>query len=192
MHCIEELIVFYPPSHVPFLFDCSGSHYEGQWQNGRRHGLGVEQIGRQIYRGEWSKDGHKGRYGVRESTVSTAKYEGTWNEGYQDGSGCETYADGGKRLRGVYVTYEARHEIIMGVYPQASSQSRRRGSCRGREGGRQLKSICSFHFNLLFDVSVIFQFASVRVFSVLFSFICLAGRVKSYTHTNTHIQSDSV
>lgn len=56
----------------------------------------MEQIGRQIYRGEWSKDGHKGRYGVRESTVSTAKYEGTWNEGYQDGSGCETYADGGK------------------------------------------------------------------------------------------------
>uniref|UniRef100_A0A1B0B7I0 Junctophilin n=1 Tax=Glossina palpalis gambiensis TaxID=67801 RepID=A0A1B0B7I0_9MUSC len=74
----------------------SGSHYEGQWQNGRRHGLGVEQIGRQIYRGEWSKDGHKGRYGVRESTVSTARYEGTWNLGYQDGYGCETYADGGK------------------------------------------------------------------------------------------------
>ncbi|XP_012162519.1 uncharacterized protein LOC101460529 isoform X2 [Ceratitis capitata] len=74
----------------------SGSHYEGQWQNGRRHGLGVEQIGRQIYRGEWSKDGHKGRYGVRQSTVSTAKYEGTWNMGYQDGYGCETYADGGK------------------------------------------------------------------------------------------------
>nr|XP_036220821.1 junctophilin-2-like [Bactrocera oleae] len=73
----------------------SGSHYEGQWQNGRRHGLGVEQIGRQIYRGEWSKDGHKGRYGIRESTVSTARYEGTWNMGYQDGYGCETYADGG-------------------------------------------------------------------------------------------------
>ncbi|KAI8115097.1 Junctophilin-1 [Lucilia cuprina] len=74
----------------------SGSHYEGQWQNGRRHGLGIEQIGRQVYRGEWSKDGHKGRYGVRESTVSTARYEGTWNLGYQDGYGCETYADGGK------------------------------------------------------------------------------------------------
>ncbi|XP_067622201.1 uncharacterized protein [Eurosta solidaginis] len=73
-----------------------GSHYVGQWQNGRRHGLGVEQIGRQIYRGEWSKDGHKGRYGIRESTVSTARYEGTWNMGYQDGYGCETYADGGK------------------------------------------------------------------------------------------------
>ncbi|XP_061395417.1 uncharacterized protein LOC133331030 [Musca vetustissima] len=74
----------------------SGSHYEGQWQNGRRHGLGVEQVGRTIYRGEWSKEGHKGRYGVRESTVSTARYEGTWNLGYQDGYGCETYADGGK------------------------------------------------------------------------------------------------
>ncbi|XP_075149345.1 junctophilin isoform X1 [Haematobia irritans] len=74
----------------------SGSHYEGQWQNGRRHGLGVEQVGRQIYRGEWSKEGHKGRYGVRESTVSTARYEGTWNLGYQDGYGCESYADGGK------------------------------------------------------------------------------------------------
>ena len=80
------------------LFSFSGSHYEGQWQNGRRHGLGVEQIGRQVYRGEWSKDGHKGRYGVRESTVSTARYEGTWNLGYQDGYGCETYADGGKCL----------------------------------------------------------------------------------------------
>lgn len=78
--------------------------------------MGVEQIGRQIYRGEWSKDGHKGRYGVRESTVSTAKYEGTWNEGYQDGSGCETYADGGKRLRGVYLTYDLMNEIIMGSF----------------------------------------------------------------------------
>ncbi|XP_018795636.1 PREDICTED: uncharacterized protein LOC108973072 isoform X2 [Bactrocera latifrons] len=78
------------------MWHASGSHYEGQWQNGRRHGLGVEQIGRQIYRGEWSKDGHKGRYGIRESTVSTARYEGTWNMGYQDGYGCETYADGGK------------------------------------------------------------------------------------------------
>lgn len=108
---IVQLILF----NSTILYS-SGSHYEGQWQNGRRHGLGVEQIGRQIYRGEWSKDGHKGRYGVRESTVSTAKYEGTWNEGYQDGSGCETYADGGKRLRGVYLTYDLMNEIIMGSF----------------------------------------------------------------------------
>lgn len=73
----------------------SGSHYEGQWQNGRRHGLGVERRGRHVYRGEWSNEGQKGRYGVRQSTTSTAKYEGTWNKGFQDGYGVETYADGG-------------------------------------------------------------------------------------------------
>lgn len=67
--------------------------------------------------------------------------------------------------------------------PQAKVEEEE--ASRGREG-RPLKSICSFHFNLLFDVSVIFQFGSVRIFSVLFSFICLAGRVKSYTHTQTH------
>uniref|UniRef100_T1GPG0 Junctophilin n=1 Tax=Megaselia scalaris TaxID=36166 RepID=T1GPG0_MEGSC len=68
----------------------SGSHYEGQWQNGRRHGLGVERRGRHVYRGEWSNEGQKGRYGVRQSTTSTAKYEGTWNKGFQDGYGVET------------------------------------------------------------------------------------------------------
>ncbi|XP_055299390.1 junctophilin-1 isoform X2 [Sitodiplosis mosellana] len=72
----------------------SGSSFEGQWQNGRRHGLGVETRGRWIYRGEWTS-GSKGRYGVRQSATSTAKYEGTWASGLQDGYGSETYADGG-------------------------------------------------------------------------------------------------
>lgn len=75
----------------------SGSSFEGQWQNGRRHGLGVETRGRWIYRGEWTS-GSKGRYGVRQSATSTAKYEGTWAGGLQDGYGAETYADGGKFL----------------------------------------------------------------------------------------------
>lgn len=75
--------------------DSSGSSFEGQWQNGRRHGLGVETRGRWIYRGEWTS-GSKGRYGVRQSATSTAKYEGTWASGLQDGYGSETYADGGK------------------------------------------------------------------------------------------------
>ncbi|XP_033208283.1 junctophilin-2 isoform X5 [Belonocnema kinseyi] len=73
----------------------SGSFYEGQWQNGKRHGLGMETRGRWLYRGEWT-GGHKGRYGVRQSTTSTARYEGTWASGYQDGYGSETYADGGR------------------------------------------------------------------------------------------------
>ncbi|XP_017754915.1 PREDICTED: junctophilin-1-like [Eufriesea mexicana] len=72
----------------------SGSVYEGQWQNGKRHGLGMETRGRWIYRGEWTQ-GFKGRYGVRQSTTSTARYEGTWASGFQDGYGSETYADTG-------------------------------------------------------------------------------------------------
>ncbi|CAK9814982.1 Jph3 [Anthophora plagiata] len=72
----------------------SGSVYEGQWQNGKRHGLGMETRGRWIYRGEWTL-GLKGRYGVRQSTTSTARYEGTWSNGFQDGYGSESYADSG-------------------------------------------------------------------------------------------------
>lgn len=72
----------------------SGSSFEGQWQNGKRHGLGIETRGRWIYRGEWTQ-GFKGRYGVRQSATSTAKYEGTWANGLQDGYGSETYADSG-------------------------------------------------------------------------------------------------
>lgn len=79
------------------LFLYSGSSFEGQWQNGKRHGLGVETRGRWVYRGEWTQ-GYKGRYGVRQSTTSTAKYEGTWANGLQDGYGSETYADGGKLI----------------------------------------------------------------------------------------------
>ena len=37
-----------------------------------------------------------GRYGVRQSAISNAKYEGTWANGLQDGYGSETYADSGK------------------------------------------------------------------------------------------------
>ena len=75
----------------------SGSAYEGQWQNGKRHGLGVETRGQWLYRGEWTQ-GFKGRYGVRHSMTTTAKYEGTWSNGLQDGYGSELYADSGKFL----------------------------------------------------------------------------------------------
>ena len=50
-----------------------------------------------MYRGEWTQ-GFKGRYGVRQSTSTPAKYEGTWANGLQDGYGSETYADGGEIL----------------------------------------------------------------------------------------------
>nr|CAD7451831.1 unnamed protein product [Timema tahoe] len=73
-----------------------GSAYEGQWQNGKRHGLGMESRGRWLYRGEWTQ-GFKGRYGVRQSSSSNARYEGTWANGLQDGYGSETYADSGEQ-----------------------------------------------------------------------------------------------
>ncbi|KAJ8982065.1 hypothetical protein NQ317_001474 [Molorchus minor] len=95
----------------------SGSCYEGQWQNGKRHGLGVESRGRWIYRGEWTQ-GFKGRYGVRQSNTSTAKYEGTWANGLQDGYGSETYADDGtyqgQWMRGMRHGYGIRKSAPFG------------------------------------------------------------------------------
>lgn len=72
----------------------SGNYYEGQWLQGKRHGLGVERKGHWLYRGEWTQ-GFKGRYGIRQSTATGLKFEGTWTAGLQDGYGVETYADGG-------------------------------------------------------------------------------------------------
>nr|CAD7585493.1 unnamed protein product [Timema genevievae] len=81
------------------LLEQGGSAYEGQWQNGKRHGLGMESRGRWLYRGEWTQ-GFKGRYGVRQSSSSNARYEGTWANGLQDGYGSETYADSVVRAPG--------------------------------------------------------------------------------------------
>ncbi|KAJ2953688.1 hypothetical protein O0L34_g1305 [Tuta absoluta] len=96
----------------------SGSSFEGQWQNGKRHGLGVETRDRWLYRGEWTQ-GYKGRYGVRQSTVSNAKYEGTWANGLQDGYGTETYADGGtyqgQWMRGLRHGYGVRTSAPFGL-----------------------------------------------------------------------------
>ncbi|XP_028925170.1 junctophilin-1 [Ornithorhynchus anatinus] len=72
----------------------SGNTYRGYWAQGKRHGLGVEAKGKWLYRGEWSH-GFKGRYGVRQSLATPARYEGTWTDGLQDGYGVETYGDGG-------------------------------------------------------------------------------------------------
>lgn len=74
----------------------SGNIYQGYWTQGKRHGLGVETKGKWIYRGEWTH-GFKGRYGVRQSLNTPARYEGTWSNGLQDGYGVETYGDGGEK-----------------------------------------------------------------------------------------------
>ena len=60
-----------------------------------------------------------GRYGVRQSTISHAKYEGTWANGLQDGYGSETYADSGtyqgQWLRGMRHGYGVRTSAPFGV-----------------------------------------------------------------------------
>jgi junctophilin len=115
----------------------AGPVYEGQWLQGRRHGLGIDSRGRPgaapggprwLYRGEWTQ-GFRGRYGVRQSTGTGTKYEGTWTAGLQDGYGVETYADGGtfqgQWLRGVRHGYGIRSSASYEVairYPTHSGQ----------------------------------------------------------------------
>ncbi|XP_043470439.1 junctophilin-1-like [Leptopilina heterotoma] len=119
----------------------SGSFYEGQWQNGKRHGLGMETRGRWLYRGEWT-NGYKGRYGVRQSTTSTARYEGTWAQGLQDGYGSETYADGGtyqgQWVKGTRHGYGVRASAPFGLASHYKPTKQIRASLtslRSAEGG---------------------------------------------------------
>ncbi|KAL7851697.1 hypothetical protein AOLI_G00220530 [Acnodon oligacanthus] len=96
----------------------SGNTYQGHWAQGKRHGLGVESKGRWLYRGEWTH-GFKGRYGVRQSLNTPARYEGTWSNGLQDGYGVETYADGGtyqgQWMGGMRHGYGVRQSVPYGM-----------------------------------------------------------------------------
>ncbi|KTG42216.1 hypothetical protein cypCar_00009200 [Cyprinus carpio] len=96
----------------------SGNTYNGYWAQGKRHGLGVESKGRWLYRGEWSQ-GFKGRYGVRQSLNTPARYEGTWSNGLQDGYGVETYGDGGtyqgQWMGGMRHGYGVRQSVPYGM-----------------------------------------------------------------------------
>ncbi|KAI7809438.1 junctophilin-1b [Triplophysa rosa] len=96
----------------------SGNTYRGYWAQGKRHGLGVESKGRWLYRGEWSH-GFKGRYGVRQSLNTPARYEGTWSNGLQDGYGVETYGDGGtyqgQWMGGMRHGYGVRQSVPYGM-----------------------------------------------------------------------------
>ncbi|KAM9552591.1 junctophilin-1-like isoform 1-T2 [Salvelinus alpinus] len=96
----------------------SGNMYHGYWSQGKRHGLGVETKGKWIYRGEWSH-GFKGRYGLRQSHNTPARYDGTWSNGLQDGYGIETYGDGGtyqgQWMGGMRHGYGVRQSVPYGM-----------------------------------------------------------------------------
>lgn len=88
----RRCVVLVVLAFLGILASCAGNAYAGEWADGRRNGLGRETHGRWIYHGEWTA-GIKGRYGVRHSAVSGARYEGTWVSSLQDGFGVETYSD---------------------------------------------------------------------------------------------------
>ncbi|CDS37559.1 junctophilin 1 [Echinococcus multilocularis] len=71
----------------------SGNLYAGGWLKGKRHGEGVQIKGRWIYRGAFTS-GFYGRYGVKESLTTCARYEGSWHLNQFDGFGVETNSDG--------------------------------------------------------------------------------------------------
>ncbi|CAF0707106.1 unnamed protein product [Brachionus calyciflorus] len=122
----------------------SGNCFLGQWMSGKRHGLGVEKKQRWIYKGEWSQ-GFKGRYGVRMSEISGAKYEGTWANGLQDGYGSETYADGGtffgQMSQGMRNGYGIRKSISYAVASRYRSKDIKDSltSLRSEEGDERLQ-----------------------------------------------------
>ncbi|XP_061652828.1 junctophilin-1-like isoform X5 [Phyllopteryx taeniolatus] len=106
----------------------SGNVYRGYWAQGKRHGLGVESKGKWIYRGEWTH-GFKGRYGVRQSLNTPARYEGTWSNGLQDGYGVETYSDEGHLTPGPKLRQQirlhsqpAKTPILQELWPENSHQ----------------------------------------------------------------------
>uniref|UniRef100_A0A158P921 Junctophilin n=1 Tax=Angiostrongylus cantonensis TaxID=6313 RepID=A0A158P921_ANGCA len=117
----------------------SGNTYHGQWQNGKRHGLGVEQRGRWSYKGEWTQ-GQKGRYGVRNSATSQARYQGTWSGGYHDGYGTEIYVDGGNYqgqwLRGLRHGYGTRRSAPFGQAAKLRPKSQTHASLTSLRSGR--------------------------------------------------------
>uniref|UniRef100_A0A4W3GLJ9 Junctophilin n=1 Tax=Callorhinchus milii TaxID=7868 RepID=A0A4W3GLJ9_CALMI len=91
----------------------SGNTYQGYWTQGKRHGLGIETKGRWCYRGEWTH-GFKGRYGLRQSLTSPARYEGTWSNGLQDGYGIVgTYQ--GQWAGGMRHGYGVRQSVPYGM-----------------------------------------------------------------------------
>lgn len=98
----------------------------------------MENKGHWIYHGEWTQ-GFKGRYGVRASNSSGAKYEGTWTTGLQDGYGVETYADGVNRLSSLDRTSSLDRNTlhVQGVAPHGTYQGQWLRGMRHGYGVRQ-------------------------------------------------------
>ncbi|KAK6011004.1 MORN repeat protein, partial [Ostertagia ostertagi] len=89
--------------------------------------------------GEWTQ-GQKGRYGVRNSATSQARYQGTWSGGYHDGYGTEIYVDGGNYqgqwLRGLRHGYGTRRSATHGQAAKLRPKSHTHASLTSLRSGR--------------------------------------------------------
>jgi len=74
-----------------------GSHYEGQWLNGMRHGHGIwSKSDGSTYVGEWEDDKPHGQGTL--TLPNGKKHTGEWRNGKRHGSGVEIFPDGTKRF----------------------------------------------------------------------------------------------
>ena len=88
-----------------------GSVYDGEWMDGKRHGLGSYSLHKTHYRGYW-KDGFLDGVGVLsryfQDTEKTETFEGVWNG--KEFIGTITYTSD--------VEYNGDRNIFTGIYQQ--------------------------------------------------------------------------
>ncbi|KPA76892.1 hypothetical protein ABB37_07284 [Leptomonas pyrrhocoris] len=78
-----------------FVSDGGASRYEGDWQDGMRHGDGVQQYANEsVYTGQWVHNARHGRGTLRYCTGDV--YEGEWDGDVPSGRGAMGWVDASK------------------------------------------------------------------------------------------------
>eukprot|EP01090_Pellita_catalonica_P010806 TRINITY_DN2224_c0_g2_i1.p1 TRINITY_DN2224_c0_g2~~TRINITY_DN2224_c0_g2_i1.p1 ORF type:complete len:420 (+),score=56.03 TRINITY_DN2224_c0_g2_i1:54-1313(+) len=80
-----------------YTWTSSGFFYEGEWKDGKPHGIGIKVWAKnEYYVGSWDSGKTHG-YGVYHFPDG-ANYDGYWKSGYHDGEGTYCWADGNKYI----------------------------------------------------------------------------------------------
>ena len=69
-----------------------GPRYEGDWENGRRHGQGTYHHEKFNYSGDWRNDKKDGEGKCEWNDEFNTSYDGEWEKDKQDGEGVEKQA----------------------------------------------------------------------------------------------------
>lgn len=78
-----------------FITDGGAARYEGGWQDGMRHGTGVQQYANgSLYSGQWAHNARQGRGTLRYQSGDV--YEGEWNDDVPAGHGVMGWVDASK------------------------------------------------------------------------------------------------